>query len=472
VKDSLDHVMFAGGGETSLHPLMLVALIIGGILILALPRRYAVIPLLCLSIPIPMAQTLMVGSFHFQVYRIVILFAWTRILYEKSRLKSLWTWNPVDTAVLGYAVVCIVTYTLLWQQSAAFFGEVGKAYGIVGYYFAFRFFLRDRQDVDNVIKTYVWIAVFVAIVMINEQMTGHNALSMFGAPELSAVRDGYIRAQGPFSVYLTAGAFGATLIPLFLCLWRRGGSIKLALLGLTAGIVITLTCKTSTAISACLAVVIGLAMWGLRGRMKQVRWAIVSVLTAMHLVMKAPVWALLARVDIVGGSTGWHRFKIVDNFVHHFWDWFLLGSNNYWTWEGGDDMWDTANQYVATGETFGLLALILFIATIVYCFKYLGHARKASVGNRSQAWFFWLMGVALFANLIAFLGIDYFDQSQVYWYSLLAMIVAATLSRRTAIAPIASMARPESETEIPASQPDTDLHSIHFAVEGADRAGF
>ena len=72
--------------------------------------------------------------------------------------------------------------------------------------------------------------------------------------------------------------------------------------------------------------------------------------------MKGPVWALLGKLDIVGGSTGWHRYKIVDNCIRHFWDWWLLGSNNYWTWEGGDDMWDLANQYVATAEGTGLLS--------------------------------------------------------------------------------------------------------------------
>jgi hypothetical protein len=148
--------------------------------------------------------------------------------------------------------------------------------------------------------------------------------------------------------------------------------------------------------------------------------------------MKAPVWALIARIDIVGGSTGWHRFKILDNFIHHFWDWWLLGSNNYWTWEGGDDMWDTANQYVSTGETSGLLSLIFFIAAIVYCFKYLGSARKAAGRDSQQAWFFWLLGVALFSNLVAFVGISYYDQISTYWYALLAMIVAAAAPGRFA----------------------------------------
>ncbi|MCC6586646.1 MAG: hypothetical protein IT168_08005 [Bryobacterales bacterium] len=141
--------------------------------------------------------------------------------------------------------------------------------------------------------------------------------------------------------------------------------------------------------------------------------------------MKAPVWALLARIDIVGGSTGWHRFKIVDNLIRYFDDWWLLGSNRYWTWDGGDDMWDLANQYVAIGATAGLLPLLSFLTAIVLCFTYLGNARQvAYVANkRTREWHLWLLGVTLFSNVIVFFGISYFDQTQIYWYALLAIIV-------------------------------------------------
>jgi hypothetical protein len=190
-----------------------------------------------------------------------------------------------------------------------------------------------------------------------------------------------------------------------------------------------------------------MGMWIARDKMRTVRRGLVSVIVGLHLAMKGPVWALLARIDLVGGSTGWHRFKIIDNCVHHFWDWMLLGSNNYWTWDGGDDMWDLANQYVSIAETTGLLSLIFFIVTIVYCFKYLGRARKAAGSDYRQAWYFWLLGVALFSNLIAFLGISYFDQTSIYWYLVLAMIVTATRVRPvSAVRTIAESSRSESDS--------------------------
>jgi hypothetical protein len=36
----------------------------------------------------------------------------------------------------------------------------------------------------------------------------------------------------------------------------------------------------------------------------------------------------------------------------------------------------------------------------------------------------WFLGVALFANLVAFFGVNYFDQVKMIWFGLLAMISA------------------------------------------------
>jgi hypothetical protein len=426
----LNKVLFGAAGVTSINPIILGILVLGILLILFLPRKHVIAPLIVLSMLIPLGQVLMLGSFHFQVFRILLFAGWIRLLFQRS--KEGWAaklkMNAIDMALIGYAVSCVVLYTLLWQQSAAFFNQIGVAYNTLGLYFFFRFFIRDEEDLQRAIKILAVVALVIGALMINEQMTGKNVLAIFGGvPENTQARKGYLRSQGPFQVYLTAGAFGASLLPLFLTMWRKGGRRMLATLGMAAAIAITVTSRTSTASSAAVGAAIGIGMWYFRDYMRLVRWGLVCTLTALHLVMKAPVWALIQRVDLVGGSDGWHRFKIVDNFINHFSDWWLLGARNYMRWEGGDDMWDLANQYVFTGESTGLLSLVFFLAAITYAFKYLGNARKAAGSDTRRAWFLWLLGVTLFANMVAFMGISYFDQTQVYWYLLLAIVVAATV---------------------------------------------
>jgi hypothetical protein len=161
--------------------------------------------------------------------------------------------------------------------------------------------------------------------------------------------------------------------------------------------------------------------------MRLVRWGFVATLVFLHLVMKAPVWALIARVDVVGGSSGYHRYMLVDQFIRRFGDWWLLGTkvNSEWGW----DMWDLANQYVAVGEVSGLLPFVFFLAIIVCGFKYVGLARKVCEEKRKKEneAFLWAIGAALFANVVAFFGISYFDQTQVVWYALLAIIPITTI---------------------------------------------
>jgi hypothetical protein len=195
---------------------------------------------------------------------------------------------------------------------------------------------------------------------------------------------------------------------------------------------------SSTPLLAYVAGMFALCLWPLRDLMRPMRWGIVISLISLHLVMKAPAWALIGRTDVIAGSSGYHRYMLVDQFIRRFGDWWLLGTKTNAEWDF--DMWDTANQYVHIGEDAGLFTLLFFVAAIVVSFKYLGIARKASEGNKKQELFFWALGAALFSNVVAFLGIAYFDQTQVAWYALLAMIAATTYG--TLRSPVSQVAEP------------------------------
>jgi hypothetical protein len=86
---------------------------------------------------------------------------------------------------------------------------------------------------------------------------------------------------------------------------------------------------------------------------------------------------------------------------------------------------------VTYGVTGGLLTFVLFIAIISTCFGRLGKARKFVEGNRKEEWFLWCLGSSMFAHIIVFFGIDYFDQMEFAWLSFLLMIsVAVTRAYR------------------------------------------
>jgi hypothetical protein len=182
-------------------------------------------------------------------------------------------------------------------------------------------------------------------------------------------------------------------------------------------------------------------------------------LIALHLVMKAPVWFLIAHIDLTGSSSSYHRAELIDQFVNHFSNWWLIGTKDAATW--GWDMWDAQNMYVSVGEAGGLIALFFYILVISRSFARLGDARKRAT-DKQQEWLIWLLGAALLANVVAFFGVNYFDQSRMAWFALLAMVCACTAPRLNPVLTldvaeavvdlqVASAVDPELDTEVETS---------------------
>ncbi len=433
----LQHLHFGGGvSETVLNPVVFAVVLIAGVLICVWPRQKAAMAFLVAALLIPEDQVLLIGPAHFPMLRVLVLFGIIRMLKEKTSSKApLFSGgvNKIDWAVILLTVLTAVNAILLFQETGALINQVGNLYTVFGVYFLFRFFIRDEQDVIRTMQTLACIAAVVAIVMTYEVTTGHNPYALLGGAQASkyatlAAREDRFRAQGPFGHSILAGTFGAVLVPVFVALWWKGRKYRrLAGLGVVSATVITLACNSSTPVLGYAAGVLALCVWPLRRWMRAVRWGTILTLIFLQLVLKNPVWHLITRIDITGGSSSWHRFMLIDQCIRHFGDWWLVGVKDTSVW--GWDMWDTANQYVSVCENSGLLPFILFLAVLVYGFKYLGRARRAAGTDKKSALFIWALGSALFANAISFGGISYWDQNMVAWYALLAMIPAAIAVR-------------------------------------------
>ncbi len=73
----------------------------------------------------------------------------------------------------------------------------------------------------------------------------------------------------------------------------------------------------------------------------------------------------------------------------------------------------------------GLVTLVLFIAVIVLCYKGIGRGLGVMGTQWRKRILLWALGASLFAHLVSFWGVSYFDQIIVAWYLLLAMISTA-----------------------------------------------
>ncbi len=424
-----DNFHFGGGvADTRLLPLVAVLMLLTIGLILGLRRKYMIIPFLLCAFLIPMQETVVLGGVHFFVLRIVLLFAWLRLLATRlSSSKSLFSGRlgKFDAIFTFWALYHVfATFIIFKFQSGAMVNQFGFLLDAFGSYFLLRYLIRDAEDIVRVVKVLVVVAAMAGLSMVTEKVHNLNLFGCVGANFVPQVRDGAIRAQGPFAHPILAGAFGATLLPLFFVLYRVWKQKALALVGFVASSAMTITAASSTPLTSYVAGVVTLCMFPMRNHMRKLRWAIVILLVSLHLAMKAPVWFLIARVDLTGASSGYHRAMLVDTCIRHFSEWWLVGTDTNGTW--GNDMYDLSNQFVAEAVSGGLATFVAFVAMVSICFSKLGIARKRSGANRNREWLLWALGATMMANVVAFWGISYFDHVQVEWFALLAMILAAT----------------------------------------------
>jgi len=218
------------------------------------------------------------------------------------------------------------------RATAAVVYQLGLWLDAFGLYFIFRYLLRDTSDLYRLIKMFVFVVAVLGVCMSYEYLTGVNVFShLVGYQIVPWVRDGRIRAQGSFGVSITAGIFGATLIPLFFLLWKQGKSRLWASIGLASGTVVAITSMASTPITGYLAGILALCLWPIRKRMRWVRWGVLFGVLGLALAMKAPVWFVLARINIANGNA-YDRAILVDATVRHFFDWWLVGTNDNAIW--------------------------------------------------------------------------------------------------------------------------------------------
>jgi hypothetical protein len=373
--------------------------------------------------------------------------------------------NRIDKSLILFSLVSAVAGVLLFRNGQAILFELGKLYSAFGVYFLLRCVIRNHEDVVRVIRVLAFIVIALSVVMIFERISGHNPYALLGGAKAAyfatdLARDGRIRATGSFGTPILAGVFGAVSLPLFIGLWLSDKKQRgVAIVGMFGATVMVIASNSSTPAVAFLAGFMGICLWPLRSKMGIIRWGIAGLLVCLHLVMKGPVWHLITRIGSSGSA--YHRYALLDNCIRHIGEWWLVGTKNNGSW--GWDMWDTANQYVSNAVNGGLLSLILFIAILVYGFRYLGNARRTAT-DKNQALFFWSLAVALFVHVVSFFGISYWDQSIVGWYALLAFISATAVPQKMNASLPQFRPRLELATGSPVvarANPRTSLQSWH-----------
>lgn len=415
--------IYAYQGQTTIHPLGLALLIILGVATLIVKRRSAVIPMLIMACFVAPAQRIVVFGLDFNLIRILVLVGWARIFIKKE--TGAFVWKTIDKVIIVWAMSSLTAYVMLRGSTGAFVYKLGTSFDSLGMYFLFRCLVRDLSDVKHLMISTLYLSIPVAFFLLIEKHTGRNIFSVLGGvPEFTVIRQGKLRAQGAFAHSILAGCFWVTQLPLFLALIWQDTKKWLIVAGTIATVVVVYACASSTPAAGVGAVLLGGCFYICRLQMGTVRGGVLATLVGLHLVMKAPVWHLVSRIDIVGGSTGWHRYNLIDQTIHRFGEWWLFGtiSTAHWGWH----LFDTANMYVNEAVRGGFLTLILFVIILVLAFQGVGRLLSTLENDRENYIFAWALGVSLFTHCMVFIAVSYFGQIIVVWYLLLASIASLT----------------------------------------------
>jgi hypothetical protein len=406
----------------------LFAIVMGGLLV-SLPRRLSLLPIILTVCYMTIGQQVVVAGLHFSIMRILILSGWIR-LFVRSELKR-FQFNEVDGLIIAWQVSRVITNTLQYGTMEAFVGINGYAYDAIGMYFLLRYLIRDAEEIPQIIKMICMAVVPLAILMLIERFTTTNIFSVFGGVSIHTMIDEEerLRCQGPFRHPIMAGTFGATLLPLFVGLgfWSQGYR-KFVFAGILSALTIVITARSSGPVVASALVVVGMFMWRLRHRMKLVRWSGLFGLIALHIVMKDPVWALYGRLSELIGGTGYHRTMLITAAVNHVSEWWLWGTHYtaHWmpyTLRLDPTMADMTNQFIYEGVVGGILTLGLFTFMISRGFGVVGKCVNSTEKTTPlDKIIIWTFGVSLFSHVVSFMSVSYFDQNVVMLYFVLACI--------------------------------------------------
>jgi len=394
-------------------------------MLLTVSRRWAPLPILLAAFYMPVGQEIEIVAFHFSVTRLLVLAGFARVMMKQERIAG--GWLPLDRIMLFWALGTVASGLFHTDPLAAIVLRLGMAYECLGLYLLFRVFVQDLEDFRHITRMICVLMIPVAATMLIEMVTGRNSFAaVFGGSTAVDYRHGHYRARGPFVHAILAGTIGAVCLPMAMLLWRK--ERRMALAGIVAACGIVVASQSSGPIMTVLTILGGMALWKVRTHLKVIRWAAVLLIIALDLVMNDPVYFLMAKIDITGGSTGWHRAELIKAAIEHLNEWWLVGTDYTRDWMptgiyANADQTDITNHYLAMGVTGGLPLLLLFVWVMIAAFSAVGRTlRRWAEAPVEQQFVLWTLGAIMFGHATTFMSISYFGQAITFLYLQLACI--------------------------------------------------
>ena len=386
------------------------------ILTVTVPRKWILLPFVMAACIVPPDQRIIIFDLDFTTIRFCILFAILRLYLcnEVRRIK----WNVFDKLFLTWFIVGAVVYVMQWHNLRAVILKSGVLYDALGLYWIFRMSIKSWDDIHRVIKMFAIFAITSAPLIIYERVTHNNPFAYLGRVK-GAFHGGRFRCEGPFPHFIMMGLFWASVVPVFASYFAAGRSKSLYALASVCALICVILSASSTPLMAALAIAFFGALWKYRSYGRTIVLGIGAMIFALHVVMEAPVWHLVSRINVFSGSTGWHRYNLFNQFVKRIGEWFLLGCRDVEQW--GVFQGDVTNQYVLEGVRGGALTLVVFVILVVQAVRITGICSMVSRSRETRI-LCWGFCVSILGHCVSFWGVSYFGQIMLLLYFTLAIV--------------------------------------------------
>ncbi|MDX2187619.1 MAG: hypothetical protein SFV32_11850 [Opitutaceae bacterium] len=262
-----------------------------------------------------------------------------------------------------------------------------------------------------------------------EKATQRNLYSVFGSgKEFAMMREGKVRAQGPFRHPILAGCAGATALPFALYTYGYLSRLQ-GVAGIASCLMVVFACSSSGPLAAFAVSLFAAFFWPHRIHLKKLLWFSVFFGLAYWVIKGRGPWFLMASIDLVGGSTGWHRAQLIDQGFNYLDEWWLWGTDYTRHWMATGVSWspdhvDMTNYFLHLGTMVGLLPILLLMYLIGLAFRNgLACVKAVYPVSRGDAFLVWCGLGALAAHVISFASISYFDQMYALFFLLLASLL-------------------------------------------------
>lgn len=409
-----------------MNPLAALFFLACAVALYIVPRKWAPVALLVGCCYMTMGQGLNLGGISLPIYRMLLLVGIARALAKGESLVG--GWNTIDKLVVWWTVWVI--FASLFHEGGEGSGPVyaiGYTLNITAVYFLMRIWCADLQEVTHVIVVLAFLLAPIALEMVSEKITKTNQFSIFGGvPHEVAYREGKFRAQGPFRHPILAGTVGANCIPLFVGIWRRHRIA--AIVGMASAVCITMASASSGPVMSAMAGIFALCMWRFRNLTWLARISAVAGYFGFTILTGEPGYYIMKRIDISGGSTGYHRARLIESAFENFGEWWLFGTDytRHWMATGvsfSPNHVDITNYYLTFGVTAGFVAMALVIVMLHKAFKWVGVVYRAHMEDSPQdSFMIWCLGAGMFAHATTSVSVSYFDQSLVFFWMNIAVI--------------------------------------------------